>query len=265
MSALDLFASALGAFILIAIVLFPYFPNIGSSPEQVAALRAQLQASQTELTQARQDIEGLKQELAEAKFPHLDLIIVLDTTGSMKNLIDGLKQELREMAHVLARLAPSLGVGIVTFNDRNQVPVVSTSQLKEINPGSANFNSLKNFIDNLSAGSAGGENNDVPEAVYQALQAAKAMSWRSISERKIIVVITDAPPYDDEYGAIMGEAGNFAASSGQSVSGVWVDSQKDGHNATADFLEELSRNGKGNFVKAGGSITSSILLALLDA
>ena len=31
MSALDLFASAMGAFILIAFVLFPYFPNTGDS------------------------------------------------------------------------------------------------------------------------------------------------------------------------------------------------------------------------------------------
>ena len=49
MSALDLFASALGAFILIAVVLFPYFPNINSSPEHVTALRAQLREMQEQL------------------------------------------------------------------------------------------------------------------------------------------------------------------------------------------------------------------------
>ena len=130
MSALDLFASALGAFILIAIVLFPYFPNIGSSPEQVATLHAQLaearqqlQARETELAQAQADLqellesekalkqsmEELNQQLAEAKFPHLDLVIALDTTGSMGNPIDGLKQELKEMTQVLAELAPISG------------------------------------------------------------------------------------------------------------------------------------------------------------
>ena len=62
MSALDLFASALGAFILIAVVLFPYFPNTDSSPEHVTALRAQLremqeqlQTCQAELTEAQAD------------------------------------------------------------------------------------------------------------------------------------------------------------------------------------------------------------------
>ena len=33
MSALDLFASALGAFILMTVILLPYFPNTGDSPE----------------------------------------------------------------------------------------------------------------------------------------------------------------------------------------------------------------------------------------
>ena len=42
MSALDLFASALGAFILIAVVLFPYFPNTGDSKVRVAAVQDQL-------------------------------------------------------------------------------------------------------------------------------------------------------------------------------------------------------------------------------
>ena len=44
MSALDLFASAMGAFILIAFVLFPYFPNTGDSAERVAEVRAQLES-----------------------------------------------------------------------------------------------------------------------------------------------------------------------------------------------------------------------------
>ena len=67
MSALDLFASALGAFILIAIVLFPYFPNIGSSPEQVAALRAQLAESQQQLAESQQQLVETQQQLAESQ------------------------------------------------------------------------------------------------------------------------------------------------------------------------------------------------------
>ena len=42
-SALDLFASAMGAFILITIVLIPFFPNIDDSAERIAEREAELE------------------------------------------------------------------------------------------------------------------------------------------------------------------------------------------------------------------------------
>ena len=65
MSALDLFASALGAFILIAVVLFPYFPNTGDSAERVAEVRAQLAQAQSQL-QALQSQLGACEEQRRA-------------------------------------------------------------------------------------------------------------------------------------------------------------------------------------------------------
>ena len=69
MSALDLFASALGAFILIAVVLFPYFPNTGDSPERVAEVRAQLEQVQGQLQAAQSQLgacETQRQEIRAA-------------------------------------------------------------------------------------------------------------------------------------------------------------------------------------------------------
>ena len=57
MSALDLFASALGAFILITLVLFPYFPNTGDSQERVDEVKAQLAQSEAELEAASAELE----------------------------------------------------------------------------------------------------------------------------------------------------------------------------------------------------------------
>ena len=67
MSALDLFASALGAFILITVMLFPYFPNTGDSPERVAAVRARLQQAQQQLQQAQQELQQSQQQLQQAQ------------------------------------------------------------------------------------------------------------------------------------------------------------------------------------------------------
>lgn len=56
MSALDLFASALGAFMLLTIAALPFFPNTGDSPELVAELEATM----------GQDLEEMSQQLETA-------------------------------------------------------------------------------------------------------------------------------------------------------------------------------------------------------
>ncbi len=62
MSALDLFASAMGAFILIAFVLFPYFPNTGDSAERVAEVRAQIEQVQNELQAVRGELSACEDQ-----------------------------------------------------------------------------------------------------------------------------------------------------------------------------------------------------------
>ena len=66
MSALDLFASALGVFILIAIVLFPYFPYTGTF-EQLMEERARSAALQQEVEEERARSAALQQETEEER------------------------------------------------------------------------------------------------------------------------------------------------------------------------------------------------------
>ena len=63
MSALDLFASALGAFILITIVLLPFFPNLNMSGQE----KAELDQAQAELAQAKAELAQAEAELEQAK------------------------------------------------------------------------------------------------------------------------------------------------------------------------------------------------------
>lgn len=67
MSALDLFASALGAFILITLVLFPYFPNTGDSQERVDEVKAQLAQADAELEQTSSELEQTNAELEQLR------------------------------------------------------------------------------------------------------------------------------------------------------------------------------------------------------
>ena len=109
MSALDLFASALGAFILIAVVLFPYFPNTGDSPERIAPLKKALAKAQSDLAKTKQDLQKSQQALKESvKFAILGIatrvdsfVIVIDMSGSMKNytniMVDTVDRILKPM------------------------------------------------------------------------------------------------------------------------------------------------------------------------
>ena len=288
MSALDLFASALGAFILITVVLFPFFPNTGDSQERVDEVKAELEAvlveleeqkrKNAELEKQRRENEGLKEveaeleeqrkmndelkaELQNVKFPDLDLVIAIDLTGSMREVIQGLKYQLSEMVEILSLISPTLGIGVVGFNDRLQAPVLRVRNLAVVRPGDRSLSGLQMFINSFEAGAASGENDDSPEAVARAIERATDMSWRKESKKRIVVVITDAPAYDDRTSAAYTAASNFARGHGQSISGILA---SDFSNGAKPFLKELSRQGKGRFVISSGSVTSSILLALLE-
>ena len=128
--------------------------------------------------------------MQSVRFPHLDLVIAIDVTNSMRNEIDGLKTELDGMASVLARLAPSVAVGIVAFGDREWDRPLTSFPLEEISSSAAGLGRLADFVDTLEAnmGLGGGTNNTRPEAFLAALRAAARMQWRSQAERRQVVV-----------------------------------------------------------------------------
>ena len=66
MSALDLFASALGVFILIAVVLFPYYPYTATY-EQLTEEQARSAALQEQLEAERAQSAALREQLAQAQ------------------------------------------------------------------------------------------------------------------------------------------------------------------------------------------------------
>ena len=323
MSALDLFASALGAFILIAVVMFPYFPNTGTADQRdldealerlqreeadnvalqgvLSEIREDLErrleaaraAARREVAAARRDAEeargeadaarraseeargetaGLEQELAEAedelqrvRFPHLDLIIALDITGSMRNELDGLKAELDDLSSILMSLAPSVAIGIVAYGDRTYSRPLTLFPLAEISSSAGNRDLLADFVNELELRMGRGRNPNPTdtEAFLSALQAAAAMQWRSQAERKQIVLITDNPAYPEEVAASVRAAGSFrVGGGGRSVSTVFVRTPGS-ESGTATFLRRVSDAGGGEAVRAGGSMTANLLLSLL--
>ena len=277
MSALDLFASALGAFILVAVVLFPYFPNTGMAEADIEELNKSIddatkQAAEFEQenSQLSLEIEDLKKALEEAesdvkgiKLPPLDLVIALDSTGSMGDAIKGLKNEMSDITKLFSRLSPDFAMGLIEFKDICHPPTSLRSlPLQKVTAGSAA--KFPRFANDIYAGNRISNcNNTGPENLYEALQLAVDMNWRSSSESQVIVVVSDYGPYEDKIQSSLQLANSFGGrTEGSKISSVFVKTHASAEGEA--FLRRLAEAGQGTFTEGGGSMTAALLLALLD-
>ena len=230
MSALDLFASALGAFILVAVILFPYYKN-----------------------------------LSKHKLPHTDVVIVLDTTGSMTNVAESLKTEIRDFAEVARRLAPSLAVGVVVFNDAAQIPDAEEYfPLREIHSDNAAMKELEQKVELIVAGGAGGENSGIGENLWGGLRLAAGVRWRQLSEShlRVIAVVTDDVPHegteDSVFAAVRNNCDNCLLIAIHALTG------RNDTAAVRSFLRQMAEAGNGRYYETTSSLMTPILSGMLD-
>ncbi len=262
MSALDLFASGMGAFVLLAIIALPFFPNTGMSTSDSSE---EEQEEQVETPVEVKEEEEESEAQIEFKIPPLDIVICLDVTGSMASQVDGMKTEITSLAEVLDRISPSVGIGIVAFGDRRWQRPIHPMDIIE----TTDMPRIRAFVNRMTPGMRdplSSMNSDAPEAVAAALQEAVEMSWRSESEKRYIIVITDNPAYPDKVRDAFRTARGFSSQEEQHVSAVLANASPYAMGAARPFLTRLAEEGKGNFVDAAGgeSVLSSILLAVLD-
>ncbi len=122
------------------------------------------------------------------KKPRIEVVFVLDTTGSMGGLLEGAKQKIWAIANdmVSAKPTPELKVGLVGFRDRGDDYVVKPFALTD---------DIDAIYGDLTAFEAGG-GGDTPESVNEALdEAISKMKWSDDrSVLKIIFLVGDAPP-----------------------------------------------------------------------
>ena len=266
MSALDLFASGMGAFVLLAIIALPFFPNTGTSNVEAPEVEEETPQPVVEPETPEPVVEPETPEpVVEFKIPPLDIVICLDVTGSMTQQVDGLKREIVSLAQVLNRISPSVGIGIVAFGDRNWQRTIHPMEITE----TTEMPQIQAFANNLTPGMRDPltyQNQDGPEAVAMALQHAVGMSWRSDSERRYIIVITDNSAYEEKEADAMATARRFSSKKDHYVSTVRANTNPFDPYTALEFLQRLAEIGGGNFVDAAGgeSVLSSVLLAVLD-
>lgn len=304
-SALDLFASALGVFILLAILLFPYYLKQPSLDADIAAQAAEMIAAGNDLNAAEQaakdadrrraearaardslisEIQSLQSVLADSELAaeaaaqrvsevgqeiasekdrlaalpviDLDLVIVMDTTGSMRQEIADIRANLLGLVGILRRLSPSLHIGFVAYRDVGEDYVTKQFPLSPMTEG--NLDRLQDFVNRLGAQGGG----DDPENVREGLSQALAMPWRRDVQARILV-IGDAQAHLRDVDGVMRAAQRFrdggSARAEHQLSAIFTGSSRVGR----DFFKALAASGGGEFIDHEGRIVEAVLLSVL--
>jgi Mg-chelatase subunit ChlD len=136
----------------------------------------------------------------------LDVVFLVDATGSMGDEIDKLKSSLRSITAEVAALPskPDLCLGLVAYRDRGDAFFVRSHDLTH------DVNAFQGVLNAVQAGGGG----DGPEAMNEALnQAVHHINWRGDHTTRLVILVADAPPhldyggpqYDDDMMSALGK------------------------------------------------------------
>jgi hypothetical protein len=134
----------------------------------------------------------------------LDVVLVIDGTGSMRFVIDDVKARMKGLVLAIHRLVPAARIGIVQFG--------GAGERIAIEPFTLSPQPLVTFLGAIKAENGGEWQEDTLAAVKAAVDQ---MTWRP-GAKKIIVLVGDTPPMEDDEVEILhlvekfhGEDGTF--------------------------------------------------------
>jgi len=121
----------------------------------------------------------------------VDVVFVLDTTGSMEALIQTAKEKIWSIATTMAsaQQAPEIRIGLVAYRDRSDAYETKVVDLSD------DLDSVYATLMDFTAEGGG----DTPESVNKALyDAVHSMSWsQNDNAYQVIFLVGDAPPHMD--------------------------------------------------------------------
>lgn len=297
MSALDVLAMATGVFVLLLVMLMPYYrmtfdANAETEAARVAAAATVAEVRSLEETAARHQVDAAaaaagaaelnaraaalehaatpivpepvaqegpdrRQQVIEA----IDLVFVIDTTASMTPVIRELAVSIRGIVRILQRLVPSVRIGIAAYKDRDTgLPPVITFPLTPTDPY---LPRIVGFVESLDASPVG--SRTLEEDVHLGLEAATLMRWRS-DARQVLVVIGDAAAHAEYQNETFWRARDFVRDNElRSLSTLFVTtpSSLEAGQRARPYFQALAQAADGAFNDHTGSMIESVLLSVL--
>jgi hypothetical protein len=298
LSALDVLAMATGVFVLLLVMLMPYYRKTFDANAEIEAVRvaaaatvaevrlleqaaarerAEAAVAAAEATELQARAAALERAAKQAIEPRpvvrqgpdpksqvieaIDLVFVIDTTASMTPVIRELAVSMRSIVRILQRLVPSVRIGISAYKDRDTgLPPVITFPLTPTDPYLAR---IIGFVDSLDASPVG--SRTLEEDVHLGLEAATLMRWRP-DARQVLVVIGDAAAHAEYQSETFWRARNFVQGDElRTLSALFVTtpSSLEAGNRARPYFQALANAGDGTFNDHTGSMIESVLLSVL--
>ncbi len=188
---------------------------------------------------------------AQAHTPVIEVVFVLDTTGSMGGLIEGAKGKIWSIANTLAQTqpAPEIRMGLIGFRDRGDAYVTTVTQL------TSDLDTMYSRLMQFRAQGGG----DTPESVNQALaEAVSNIQWSNGGDvYRVIYLVGDSPPHMDYQNDV-----KFHASCAKAVrKDIIINTIQCGNNSsTTGIWRRIARLGHGQYFRtqqSGGAVSYS--------
>ena len=180
--------------------------------------------------------------------PVVDVVFVLDSTGSMSGLIEGAKEKIWSIANSIVgqKPSPAVRLGLFSYRDRKDDYVTRKFDLTD---------DIDTVFKNLQTFKAGG-GGDTPESVNQALhEAVTQMTWSTAKDAtKIIFLVGDCPPHMDYQDDIKYPVTCQKAA----ASAIIINTVQCGNHAdTTPIWQEIARLAEGSYIalaQTGGMV-----------
>lgn len=137
------------------------------------------------------EIQEYQVPVTTGQVTNADIAFVVDATGSMADEISYLKTELLNVISRVRSAHPdiTLRTGSVFYRDEGDEYLTRKSNF------STSSNTTVDFIKAQAAAGGG----DFPEAVHTALkEAVQQLTWSEKAKSKILFLVLDAPPHEDQ-------------------------------------------------------------------
>jgi hypothetical protein len=141
--------------------------------------------------QFQEGVNNIKIDTECGASDNVDIMVVVDATGSMGDEINYLKAELNDVITNVKSNNKDLKINLGSVFYRDKTDAYLTHET----PLSADISKTVNFINKQYAGGGG----DYPEAMDVALKkAVNEMSWRPKARARLLFLVLDAPPHYNE-------------------------------------------------------------------